>query len=871
MLDDMLSYIENIRQRPVWQPIPLEVRARFQERLPYSAGSLAAAHQSFMSDVAPYAVGNVHPGFMGWVHGGGTPVGMVADMLAAGLNANLAGRDQMPVEVERQIVSWMRELFQFPDAASGIFVTGTSMANLMGLLVARTAVLGTRVRQAGLQDQGPRLVAYTSAAAHGCIAQAMDLSGLGTAALRRIRVNAGHQIDLAALDMAIVADRDAGLQPFFIAGTAGTVDVGAVDDLSGLADLAQRNGLWFHVDGAYGALGMLAPDIAPLLAGIERADSLAFDFHKWGQVPYDAGFLLVREASKHLDAFAAPAAYLQRETRGLAGGSPWPCDFGPDLSRAFRALKTWFTFKVYGGQRLGQVLSETCRLARYLAAQVEASPALELLAPVTLNIVCFRYRCADSDSVNREIVIDLQESGIAVPSTTTIDGKLAIRAAIVNHRTGAQDIDTMLAAVVAIGGRRVPDSALNDPGPDSIESAAVPFAPLIGVARLARRAFLNEDLAPLGTALLGRATEHPTDANAFLDCSTILQLTGDRDIAMSVQAQAIQMRALYSLPARQTGPGLRLLVIMGPGDLMSNTPIEFLVEDSDVSLDMLYLTAESEWPDSVPDHDVMMVALGESPANQPLLHRLAGVVDGWSQSIINLPQRIAVLSRDGVCAALRNAPGVDMPTTVRTDRAALLELGSGRTPLAALLPDADFPLIVRPIGSHAGQGLEKILSASDLTAYLERVDAERFYASPFVDYRGADGVFRKYRIALIEGRAFVCHYAMSEHWMIAYFNAGMAESANKRAEEADCMAHFDEQFAVRHAAALQAIHERMGLPYVALDCAENRAGDLLIFEVDNAMVVHAMDPEDMFPYKKPAMRKVFVAFRQMLENARQAA
>ena len=452
MLDDMLDYVENIRQRPVWQPIPPEVRARFQEPLPRSAGEIQAAHQIFMNDVLPYAVGNVHPGFMGWVHGGGAPVGMVAEMLAAGLNANLGGRNQMPVEVERQVVRWMRELFCFPDTASGVFVTGTSMANLMSVLVARTAALGIAVRQQGLPACG--LVAYTSAAAHGCIAQAMDLSGLGTLALRRIGVDARHRIDIGALALAITADRQAGLRPFFIAGTAGTVDVGAVDDLSALADLAQREALWFHVDGAYGALGMLAPDVAPLLAGIERADSLAFDFHKWGQVPYDAGFLLVRDAAQHMDAFAAPAAYLQREARGLAGGSPWPCDFGPDLSRGFRALKTWFTIKVYGADRLGQVISETCRLARYLAARVAAEPDLELLAPVTLNIVCFRYRCADSDRVNRDIVADLHESGIAVPSTTTLAGRLAIRAAIVNHRTGEQDVDRMLAAVLRIGAAR---------------------------------------------------------------------------------------------------------------------------------------------------------------------------------------------------------------------------------------------------------------------------------------------------------------------------------------------------------------------------------------------------------------------------------
>jgi glutathione synthase/RimK-type ligase-like ATP-grasp enzyme len=399
---------------------------------------------------------------------------------------------------------------------------------------------------------------------------------------------------------------------------------------------------------------------------------------------------------------------------------------------------------------------------------------------------------------------------------------------------------------------------------DLLHSAAVPFAPLIGVARLARRAFLNEDMAPYGTALLARAQSHPTDANALLDCSTVLQLRGDHDIAMSVQAEAIKTRATYSLPAQQTGRGLRLLALMGPGDLMANTPIEFLVEDSDVSLDLLYLTLGSEWPIVVPEHDVLLVAIGESEPNQPLLRRLAGVVDSWSRAVVNRPGRIAMLTRDGVCAALRDAPGVAMPTTARTDRAGLREID-----LATLLPGDDFPLIIRPIGSHAGKGLEKIACASDIAGYLDRVDAERFYVSPFVDYRSADGVFRKYRIALIEGRPFVCHYAMSTHWMIAYFNAGMAESAAKRAEEAECMAHFDEQFAVHHAAALRAIDQRLGLPYVAMDCAETRAGELLIFEADNAMVVHAMDPEDMFPYKKPAMRKVFVAFRQLLERARQ--
>ena len=404
---------------------------------------------------------------------------------------------------------------------------------------------------------------------------------------------------------------------------------------------------------------------------------------------------------------------------------------------------------------------------------------------------------------------------------------------------------------------------------DLMQSAAVPFAPLIGVAPLMRRAFLNEDLAPLGAALLARAQENPTDANAWLDCSTVLQLTGERDLALAVQAQAIAIQAMYCLQAQRAGPGLRLLVILGPGDLMANTPIEFLLEDSDVSLNLLYLTLESEWPESVPEHDVMMVAVAESEANQPLLLRLAGALTHWPRPVINLPGHIAVLSRDGVCAALRAVPGLDMPTTARADRAALQALGSGALAVNALLAGDDFPLIVRPVGSHAGQNLEKISGAGDLADYLARVDAERFYVSRFVDYRGADGWFRKYRIALVEGRPFVCHYAISRHWMIHYLNAGMSESADKRAQEAQCMAEFDAQFAVRHAAALQALYQRMGLQYLGIDCAETQGGDLLIFEVDNAMVVHAMDDEQTFPYKKPAMRKVFAAFRQMLEHARQ--
>src|SRR5580698_2898004 len=370
MVDDMLDYTQNIRERPVWRPIPDEVRARFRGALPRLPADLAAVHAEFMRYVLPFAAGNVHPGFMGWVHGGGTPVGMLAEMLAAGLNANLGGRDQTPIEVERQLTQWTREICGFPDSATGLFVTGTSMANLIAVVIARDVALGFRVRGCGIASDSRRLTAYASTAVHGCIAKAMDISGAGSDALRLIPCGTRHRIDLDALEQAIESDRDTGFTPFLVVGSAGTVDTGAIDDLAGIASLCRRQNLWFHVDGAYGALAMLAPDLAPRLNGIERADSLAFDFHKWGQVPYDAGYILVRDGVLHRSAFTSAAAYLKPLERGLAGGSPWPCDFGPDLSRGFRALKTWFTLKVHGTEALGAIISQTCALARYLGSRI---------------------------------------------------------------------------------------------------------------------------------------------------------------------------------------------------------------------------------------------------------------------------------------------------------------------------------------------------------------------------------------------------------------------------------------------------------------------------------------------------------------------
>ncbi|MBB3018740.1 glutamate/tyrosine decarboxylase-like PLP-dependent enzyme [Microvirga lupini] len=451
MLDDILNYIQNIRERPVWQPIPGEVRDHFKSPVPVAENDLAVVYDEFLKNILPFSTGNVHPGFMGWVHGGGNPAGMLGEMLAAGLNANLGGRDHTPIEVERQITQWVRDIFGFPEEATGLFVTGTSTANLIGVLVARTATLGTEVRRSGLAASRRQLVAYASAAAHGCVARALEISGIGSDALRLIETDELHRLDTGALERAIISDRHEGLLPFLIVGTAGSVDVGAIDDLAAIAEIAQREKLWFHVDGAFGALGILAPEIQPRLKGIESADSIAFDFHKWGQVPYDAGFILVRDGSLHHDTFASRPGYLTRDTRGLAGGSPWPCDFGLDLSRGFRALKTWFTLKVHGTEKIGAVIAKTCTLARDLESKVVAEPELELLAPAQLNIVCFRYRSEDPDRINSEIVASLHESGIVAPSVTVLSGRVAIRAALVNHRTEACDVDALVQSVLELG------------------------------------------------------------------------------------------------------------------------------------------------------------------------------------------------------------------------------------------------------------------------------------------------------------------------------------------------------------------------------------------------------------------------------------
>lgn len=457
MLDDMLNYLETIRERPVWQPIPETVKTHLRQPLPSEPQDPEAVYQDFLDYVLPHPMGNIHPRFWGWVIGTGTPFGMLAEMLAAGMNPNLGGGDHVANYVESQVLDWCKGMLDYPAEASGLLVSGGSMANLVGLTVARNTQAEFDVRREGMAAAPHLMTLYASTETHSSVQKAVELLGLGSDALRQIPVDADFEKDIPALERAIAADRAAGYHPFCVVGNAGTVNTGAFDDLEALADICQREGLWFHVDGAFGALVALAPELRGLVSGMERADSIAFDLHKWLYMPMEIGCALVRREEDHRRAFSLTPDYLAHTgQRGLAAATTWFSDYGIQLSRGFRALKAWMSIKAYGARKYGRLIQQNVTQARYLAGLVDAAPELERLAPVPLNIVCFRFRADGLDDaalndLNQEILIQLHESGVAVPSYTTLDGKYALRVAITNHRSRREDFELLAREVVRLG------------------------------------------------------------------------------------------------------------------------------------------------------------------------------------------------------------------------------------------------------------------------------------------------------------------------------------------------------------------------------------------------------------------------------------
>jgi len=455
MLDDLFEHMRTSRDRPVWRPMPDKVRSAFRAPLPHEGRPAEAVYQSFLEDILPYNMGNDHPRFWGWVMGNGTPLGMLADMLASGLNPNMGGGDHAAVEVERQVLDWCKAMFDWPQTASGLLVSGGSVANLIALAVARNARAGFDVRRDGLMSGRPQLTFYTSTEQHSSVERAVEVLGIGAAALRQIPVDDAYRLDITALETQIQADLEMGMRPICLVGSAGTTNTGAVDPLGALADVAEKYDLWFHVDGAFGALAYLAPGGEERLKGLDRADSLAFDMHKWFYLPFEIGCTLVKDAEAHRRTFAAHPDYLEKTTRGPASGEIWFGDYGIQLTREFRALKAWMAFQTYGVDQIGRVIDQNLRQAAYLGRQIEASQSLELLAPIDLNVVCFRFvdpsiEPADLNAFNQELLIRLQESGAAVPSNTMLKGRFALRCAITNHRSRDADFDLLLETVESI-------------------------------------------------------------------------------------------------------------------------------------------------------------------------------------------------------------------------------------------------------------------------------------------------------------------------------------------------------------------------------------------------------------------------------------
>lgn len=456
MVDDMMAYLQTLRERPAWQPIPQHVKAHLQQPLPQQAEGPEKAYREFVENVLPYPHGNIHPRYWGFVNGTGTVLGMLAEMLAAAMNPNVGGADHSAVYVERQVLDWCKEMLGYPAEASGILVSGGSMANLLGLAIGRNTQTKFDIRVEGVRAAPGMMLVYCSSETHSSVQKAVELLGLGSKALRKIPVDHDYRMNVASLEKMLAEDRQAGHLPFCIVGTAGTVNTGAIDPLDRLAEICQREKLWFHVDGAFGALAALVPEMRPQLAGMERADSIAFDLHKWMYLPYEAGCILVRSKAAHEKAFAVVPAYLAQHERGLMAGPEWFANYGLQLTRGFRALKIWMALKEHGLDKFRRLIRQNIAQARYLAALVEKQPSLELLAPVSLNVVCFRFTSTHLDEnalneLNRELLMRLHEAGIAVPTSTVLQGKYALRAAITNHRSRKEDFEVFVRETVRLG------------------------------------------------------------------------------------------------------------------------------------------------------------------------------------------------------------------------------------------------------------------------------------------------------------------------------------------------------------------------------------------------------------------------------------
>ncbi|MGB5428317.1 pyridoxal phosphate-dependent decarboxylase family protein [Eudoraea sp.] len=459
MVDDAFDYTQNVRDRKIWQEMPENVLNSFKTGLPTKPSDAEDVYKELQINVLPYPMGNLHPRFWAWYMGSGTISGVMGDFWASILNPNLGGGNHAAHKVEEQVVDWIKEIVEFPKSASGLLVSGGSMANYAAMAVARNVKAGYDIRTEGLKENN--LVFYGSTEIHSCNTKAVELLGLGTKGLKKIKVNDDFTINIDALKKQIQLDKEDGLRPICIIGTSGTVNTGAIDDLDAIANICKQENLWFHVDGAIGAIAMLSDIIKPQLKGIERADSVALDLHKWLHMPFEVGCVVVKDSEGHKDTFSLIPEYLEKNTRGLASGENWFSEYGLQLSRRFRALKVWMSLKEHGSERFGRMISRNVDQAYYLGALVNQHQDLELIAPIGMDIVCFRYNPGslsldELNALNKEIKLQIEERAIALPGYTTINGMYCIRCAISSHRVTNEDFDELVKSVFIIGKELLP-------------------------------------------------------------------------------------------------------------------------------------------------------------------------------------------------------------------------------------------------------------------------------------------------------------------------------------------------------------------------------------------------------------------------------
>ena len=454
MVDDAFDYIQHVRERKIWQEMPEEVLSSFNSGLPHNSNSAQSVYNELKENILPYPMGNIHPRFWAWYMGSGTISGVMGDFWASVINPNLGGGNHAGHKVEEQVINWIKEIIAFPKSSSGLLVSGGSMANYTALAVARNIKAGYDIRAEGLKENN--LVFYASTEIHSCNTKAVELLGLGTKGLKKIKVNEDYSINIEALKTQIKEDKASGLQPICIIGTSGTVNTGAIDDLNTIADICEQENLWFHVDGAIGAIAMLSEIIKPQLKGIERADSVALDLHKWLHMPFEAGCVIIKDNNAHKNTFSLIPEYLAKNTRGLAAGENWFSEYGLQLSRRFRALKVWMSLKEHGSKKFGRMISKNVNQAHYLGKLVKNNKDLELIAPIGMDIVCFRYNpgglnLEDLNAINKEIKLLIEERNIALPGYTTLNNMYCIRVAVSSHRVTFEDFDVLIEHVLKIG------------------------------------------------------------------------------------------------------------------------------------------------------------------------------------------------------------------------------------------------------------------------------------------------------------------------------------------------------------------------------------------------------------------------------------